>query len=137
MRRTVGRLLLVLQTFVVYVLINFGLAVWSFDSLLRYLFSRSRLSRLRTGHLADRMAIDDVISAVRTVTRYSYRDTLDCLPRSLCVYYLLRRRGVAVEFLLGVKTFPFAGHAWVEYNGCAIDESPSNVARYAVLLRES
>jgi hypothetical protein len=135
--RTGRRLLLVLQTFVVYVLISIGLAVWNFDSLLRFLFSRSRRSPLRTGILADRVAIDNVISAVRTVTRYSYRDTLDCLPRSLCVYYLLRRRGVAVEFLLGVKTFPFAGHAWVEYDGCAIDELPSNVSRYAVLLRES
>lgn len=45
------------------------------------------------------------------------RGTEDCLPRSLALYRYLRAHGVAAEFFIGVKRFPFQAHAWVEAAG--------------------
>ncbi len=40
-----------------------------------------------------------------------------CLPESLTLWYLLRRRKIAADLCLGVRTLtgPFESHAWVEY----------------------
>lgn len=45
------------------------------------------------------------------------RGTEDCLPRSFALYRYLRAHGVAAEFSIGVKRFPFQAHAWVEVAG--------------------
>lgn len=46
-----------------------------------------------------------------------------CLEQSLTLFTLLRRRGIAAEFRLGVQPRPFYAHAWVEANGRAISEA--------------
>lgn len=43
-----------------------------------------------------------------------------CLARAAVATRLLRRRGVAATFVVGVRHTPFAAHAWVE-----IDRVPS------------
>ena len=50
-----------------------------------------------------------------------------CLEQSLVLYYLLRRRGVAIEYRQGVMAHPFQAHAWIEYDG----EVVSDVAEHA------
>jgi hypothetical protein len=137
MRRVLNRLTLLLRTLVLFILVDLGLWLSSFHCLTKALFSRSRKRPLRPKTPTDLTEIRAVVAAVAAVTRCYYRPRLDCLPRSLCVFYLLRRRGVAVEFLLGVKTFPFMAHAWVEYDHCAIDDAQATVDAFAVMFREA
>jgi hypothetical protein len=54
-----------------------------------------------------------------------------CLEQSLVLYYLLRRRGVAVEYCQGAQPHPFQAHAWVEYRGEPINDIPEHVKRFA------
>jgi hypothetical protein len=55
---------------------------------------------------------------------------VDCLVRSLVVVWLLRRRGIAAELRLGVRTLTgrFEAHAWVEHCGVPLGED-ADVAR--------
>jgi hypothetical protein len=56
-----------------------------------------------------------------------------CLERSLTLYILLRRRGVAVDLRLGVQAFPFLAHAWTEHEGRAIGEDLETIRSLLVL----
>jgi transglutaminase-like putative cysteine protease len=60
-----------------------------------------------------------------------YPGRAECLEQSLAIFALLRRRGVPVELRLGVQSFPFAAHAWVEYKGRPVNEREEIVARMA------
>jgi hypothetical protein len=55
---------------------------------------------------------------------------VSCLVRSLALVWLLRRRGIAAEFRLGVRTLTgrFEAHAWVEHGGVPLGED-ADVAR--------
>ncbi|MCF8049990.1 MAG: lasso peptide biosynthesis B2 protein [Desulfobacterales bacterium] len=47
-----------------------------------------------------------------------------CLAESLALWWLLARRGIKAEFRIGVRTMTgvFESHAWVEYDGHALNE---------------
>jgi hypothetical protein len=49
-----------------------------------------------------------------------------CLERSLALWCLLRRNGIDAELQIGVQTgqTEFAAHAWVEWNGEVLNDSP-------------
>lgn len=51
-----------------------------------------------------------------------YPGRAQCLEQSLALFVLLRRRGVPAELKVGVRTFPFTAHAWVEHDGHAVNE---------------
>ena len=63
------------------------------------------------------------LEASRRATRYYYRRRLDCLPRALAIFVLLRRWGIPATLHIGVKRFPFGAHAWVECMGEMLDDS--------------
>ena len=46
-----------------------------------------------------------------------------CLEQSLALFLSLRRAGVPAELRMGVQPYPFAAHAWVEYEGEPVGES--------------
>ena len=49
----------------------------------------------------------------------------NCLKQSLLLWWLLARRGIPTELKLGAPNLPqetFSAHAWVEYNGEALDD---------------
>lgn len=56
-----------------------------------------------------------------------------CLARSLTLWWLLRRRGVASDLRIGVSKEggEFAAHAWVEVDGTVINDSPESITRFA------
>ncbi len=66
---------------------------------------------------------------VMLATRVGPADVV-CLPRSLTLWTLLRRRGVDAQLLVGVDpTKPdLAAHAWVRVCGTDINESPEHLA---------
>ena len=58
-----------------------------------------------------------------------------CLQRSAAVVWLLRKRGVDCDLVLGVRSVPFAAHAWCEAAGEVINDVPSVRDRYEVIER--
>jgi len=79
---------------------------------------------------------DDVQRIARLVTIAAnhglYRAT--CLRRSVALWWLLRRRGVAAKIRIGVRKDQgtLQAHAWVEHNGQPLNDTQDVSARYAV-----
>ena len=61
-----------------------------------------------------------------------------CLERSLALWWLLARRGVAAQLRIGVRKTgeKFEAHAWVEYDGVAVGESDGTHQHYAPFAKE-
>lgn len=53
-----------------------------------------------------------------------------CMVQSLALYYVLRRRGVAVKYCQGVMPRPFTAHAWVEYRGEVVNDVPDHAEQF-------
>lgn len=51
----------------------------------------------------------------------------NCLKRSLVLWYLLRRQGIASDLRIGVRREQgeFQAHAWIEYESIIVNDSPS------------
>jgi hypothetical protein len=65
---------------------------------------------------------------------FAYRGH-DCLPRSLALARALRMTGFDADLCIGVRTFPFGAHAWVELGDAAVDETPDRISEYALIAR--
>jgi hypothetical protein len=50
----------------------------------------------------------------------------------MALYFLLRRHGVAAELRFGVRTMPFAAHAWVLHRGVPVNEELEQLRQFAV-----
>jgi hypothetical protein len=58
-----------------------------------------------------------------------------CLQRSAATTLLLRRHGWIAEMVIGAKLVPFESHAWVEIDGCVVNDKPYMTELYEVLER--
>ncbi len=60
-----------------------------------------------------------------------------CLPRSLVLWWLLRRRGLASELRIGVRKEAgrFEAHAWVELQGVVLNDGGDVHERFAAFAR--
>lgn len=47
-----------------------------------------------------------------------------CLQRSAATTILLRRFGWKAEMVIGAQMLPFQAHAWVEVDGCVVNDKP-------------
>lgn len=58
-----------------------------------------------------------------------------CLPRSLVLWHMLRRRGEPAELRIGVRAADghFIAHAWVERDGVVVNDAPDIAQRFAPL----
>ncbi len=56
-----------------------------------------------------------------------------CLPRSLALQWLLRRRGIETALRVGVRKTPTAieAHAWLEHEGVPLIDAPDVHQRFA------
>jgi hypothetical protein len=63
-----------------------------------------------------------VDKAVLTACRWQTRETT-CFPRAVAAYSLLRSAGARPVIYIGIRARPFAGHAWVEVDGCVVADS--------------
>jgi len=83
----------------------------------------------------DGPAHDVVPASVRMVALSASRApvTAKCLGRSLTLWALLGRRGVASEVVIGVRPGgePLDAHAWVEVDGRPVNETQETVDSYA------
>ena len=58
-----------------------------------------------------------------------------CLQRSAATTFLLRRDGWRAHMIIGAQYLPFRAHAWVEVDGCVVNDKPHAAEVYAVLDR--
>jgi len=56
-----------------------------------------------------------------------------CLEQSLALYALLRRSAVPARLRLGVQSYPFGAHAWVEVHGEPLNDIAEHIAFYVPL----
>jgi hypothetical protein len=102
------------------------------------------LARTKPSHI--RTALEFVRRGARPATReqaYAARRAVvsvslrcagqACLQRSIATALLCRAHGVWPVWCTGVRTQPFAAHAWIEAGGHPIDE-PFTAGHYRVLL---
>ena len=81
---------------------------------------------------ADRTEIvDRVCTAVNYACIWYPKQAL-CLQRSFVTTYLLRKRGVLAQMILGAQKLPFKAHAWVEVDRRAVNERSNVQATYTV-----
>jgi hypothetical protein len=61
-----------------------------------------------------------------------------CLEESLVLWYLLRWQGIAARLRIGVRKISekFEAHAWVEYNGEALNQPEQLHRHYAAFEQE-
>ena len=58
-----------------------------------------------------------------------------CLQRSAVAAWMLRRRGVAAQLVIGFRPAPVDSHAWVEVNGSVVNDRPQYQKFFRVLDR--
>ena len=63
-----------------------------------------------------------VDKAVLAACRWQTRET-SCFPRAVAAYSLLRSAGARPVMHIGIRARPFAGHAWVEVEGCVVADA--------------
>lgn len=117
--------LLTVQAFLVFLVLDAGFRLFGFARVYRLVEWWSRRTAARAAPPNPSSVVDRTRRALRTATRYYWRRGLDCLPRSLTLYLLLRRRGVPATLRIGVKRYPFGAHAWVECLGEVLDDTPT------------
>jgi hypothetical protein len=61
-----------------------------------------------------------------------------CLEESLALWYFLRRQGIPSKLRIGVRKIAdkFEAHAWVEYQGQALNQSDEPHKHYAAFDSE-
>lgn len=64
-----------------------------------------------------------------------YWKEVRCLQRSAATAYLMKRRGVPAQMVIGTQQIPFRAHAWVEVDGIVVNDKPYTREIYAVLDR--
>jgi len=66
---------------------------------------------------------DRATLALNRACRY-YPFHVECLHRAAALVCYLRWRGHAATLVIGVKTVPFAAHAWAELDGVIVNDRP-------------
>lgn len=88
-------------------------------------------SKPRASNVAESAEPRLLASLVKTASRHTIgRST--CLTRSLCLVWLLQRRGVPNALRIGVQLSDgqLAAHAWVEVDGVPVNDDPEIGARF-------
>lgn len=73
-----------------------------------------------------------VCAAVDMACIWYWKEAL-CLQRSAATTCLLKQYGVPARMMIGARQMPFRAHAWVEVDGCVVNDKPYMREMYAVL----
>jgi hypothetical protein len=100
-------------------------------ALSRFLASPGATDRLAADEEAARVA--QTVRMVRAAARYAF-GRCTCLERSLTLWSLLQRQGISSNLRYGARKTAgqLEAHAWIDYNGSALDEGDEPAKRYAV-----
>lgn len=106
--------------------------------LIHYQLRRQALLR-RPIRIAPKTKLDDA-EVVRLVQRFLQLRILlprsgRCFVQSWLLLRILRKRGVAAEWIFGVRTYPFEAHCWVEWQGRVLNDWADHVRWYEPIAR--
>jgi hypothetical protein len=91
--------------------------------------------RSRSGARSSNTAeVERLVHSVRG-TWATYLVKTACLESALSAALLAARKGVRLDWVIGVRTPPFEAHSWVEIGGQAVDESRTRINSMTVLMR--
>jgi hypothetical protein len=128
---------LLLRVLVLLPLLTVSLRMRGFGATQRFLqkFIASAKDNFPVAAVESRVALTTRI--VLAATRNSPIPST-CLERSLALWWLLARQGVATQFRIGVRkdSEKFTAHAWVEYQGVAIGEPVTPHLHYSAFAEE-
>jgi hypothetical protein len=110
--------------------IKIALATRGFGPTIRLIRRRAQVRPLAQSADRDRMMATERAVAMAGAL---YPGRALCLEQSLALYYLLRRQGIAVKYCQGAQAYPFAAHAWVEYQGQPLNDIAEHVKYFAKL----
>ena len=79
-------------------------------------FNTSSFSSYPASHAK---AIKEIKRSVDLAVRFMIYNS-DCIYYSLALAMMLRRRSIPAVVCMGVSSFPFRAHAWVEVNGVVV-----------------
>ena len=82
----------------------------------------------------DEELVTEIHSSLQRACGY-YPKTAACLQRSAVLAWMLRKRGIAAEVVIGVMKFPFKSHAWVELDGKVLNDGQRIREVYTTLDR--
>jgi hypothetical protein len=87
----------------------------------------SPATRKKTNARAAELSIREIANVVRleeAAARNLFFDT-NCLEQSLVLWWLLQKRGVAADLLIGARkdAHRFEAHAWVEFAGAPLNST--------------
>jgi hypothetical protein len=57
-----------------------------------------------------------------------------CLQRSAFLVAYLRQRGLAADWVFGVRTWPFRAHCWVQLDGICLNDDPERLRAYTPIF---
>jgi hypothetical protein len=78
------------------------------------------------------VAVERTCAAIDTASIWYWKQVL-CLQRSAATACLLKEFGVPARMVIGAQQMPFRAHAWVEVDGCVVNDKPYMREMYAVL----
>jgi hypothetical protein len=78
--------------------------------------------------------IERICAAVEMASIWYWKNVL-CLQRSAATVWMLRYHGISAELVIGAQQIPFRAHAWVEVNGCVVNDKLDMRKLYDVLDR--
>jgi hypothetical protein len=113
----------------------FSLAL--FDVMTRFGFQRVH-AFTRGRAVAERTPAGDVAERACAAAEEAciwYWKRVYCLQRSTVLTWMLRRRGVRGELIIGYRPIPVDSHAWVEVAGVVLNDRPQYQRAYRVLDR--
>jgi hypothetical protein len=76
--------------------------------------------------------VERTCAAIDTASIWYWKQVL-CLQRSAATACLLKEFGVPARMVIGAQQMPFRAHAWVEVDGCVVNDKPYMREMYAVL----
>lgn len=79
-------------------------------------------------------SVENICSAVDMACIWYWKKVF-CLQRSAATAILLKQHGFRAEMLIGAQQMPFRAHAWVEVEGCVVNDKPYIREMYQVLDR--
>lgn len=106
--------------------------------LIHYQFRRKALLR-RPVPVAAKCRLDDA-GVERLVQRFRQLRILlprsgRCFVQSWLLFRTLRKRGVAAQWIFGVRTYPFEAHCWIEWQGRVLNDWADHVRWYEPIAR--
>jgi len=87
-----------------------------------------------TAHGAQDRVLDEVESTIVSSVRELPLETA-CKERALCCWFMLRRRGIPAEVVVGVTLNPVSGHSWCQVGQRIIGDTVERCCDFTVIWR--